>query len=338
MQLRKIVIHQLAKDAMVSNASLKPSNQCLDHASLKPQTLNTKLYQSFDHRNNKIDYAVFQENENFPTNLSAYLDSEQNNSDFLTFSVDVLNELLKQIKGIVPAKGGYFVFSECEANGRSYICIFLVRDTKGEIFTDAGEFLDIDEVMYANTDKLAMACRINLGFYQRNEGKPLTIINKKSKEVSEYFSRWLGASDRETSEVYSEQLYKIVSTLEPPINPNSPSGEKFTIDEMRKRVFEIIKTDLQGMIDVNTISRTIYGDENLISEHIRANEIELPTEFKAYTKTMKKFVQIRVSNDGFLLQFSRGDRRKIVIDNDSVTINSKVLADNLRQQIQEIDN
>jgi nucleoid-associated protein len=339
LNLKKIVIHELAKQALITGAELNFSNKCLIKDEEKPQKLNAKLVESFGISRNKIDYAVFQEGEAFPQSLMQYLDSEQTDDDFLEFSKEVLIKLRDQITNIVAAKGGYLVFSEYISQQSEFVSIFLVRDTQGEIFTRRKEFLDIGEITYADTNKLAMACRINVNRFLKNDGKPLSIINKRNKEVSEYFAKWLGASDKESSELYTEELYRVISKIEPPINPDAP-GKRLTVDETRKKVFELVKTDLKGEINLNVLSKVVYGDEDKISNFIELSGIEMPTEFRTYPKTMKKFVQIRVNNDGFLLQFSRGDSSKIRFseDDESVIIRSKKLFDDLQRQISDLEN
>lgn len=339
MNLKKIVIHELVKQALVTGASLNCSNQCLNSAEERPQQLNSKLTEAFDIGRSKIDYAVFHDEKAFPKSLRSYLASGQTEQDFLDFSIDVLSKLRDQITNIAPARGGYLVFSEYMSQQMEFICIFLVRDTKGQIFTKVKQYLDIGEITYADTNKLAMACRINTGNFISKKQKPLLIINKKNKEVSDYFVNWLGASDKEDSELYTKELYNLISQIEPPERPDSSTGERLTLDETRKKVFEVVKTNLKGNVNLNTLSLLIYDDEDKISSFVKENNIEIPTEFRTYQKGMKKFVQIRVSNRDFLLQFSRGDLSKVSFseDKESVIIRSKALVDELISQISALD-
>jgi nucleoid-associated protein YejK len=332
MNIKRLVIHEIRKAAQSVGAELFLSEQVQDIELERPQKLCEKLTAAFLVDKNKVDYAVCRKGESFPNHLKSYLDSERGDKEFLDFTGSTLTQLKDQVMNIPAAKGGYLVFAEYLSQQREFIAVFLVRDTTGEIFTHAKGMLQIDEVIYADTSKLAMACRFNVGMFQTDTGRPLLLINKRSEEVSEYFSRWLGVGEKESSEEYSEQLYDIISRLPPPTKPDSK--ESFTVDETRKRVFELIKVDSHGMANLNTISQVVYGDETMISTFIEKEGIEIPTEFKTYSRTMRKFVQIRVNRDGILLQMSRGDLRKVSFgDNeDTVIINSKSLADELRQQ------
>lgn len=336
MNLQKLVIHELKKSVQSTGAALFLSEQVQDVSEERPKSLCEKLTGAFSVDRNKVDYAIFQDGQSFPSQLKTYLDSEREDGDFLGFTTSAVTQLRDQIMNIPAAKGGYLVFAEYVSQQKEFIAVFLVRDTTGEIFTHARGMLRIDEVIYADTSKLAMACRISTSMFLADEGRPLLLINKRSEEVSNYFSGWLGVGERESSQEFSEQLYDIISNLPLPTNPES--NEPFTIDETRKRVFELIKVDSHGMANLNTISQVVYGDETKIARFVEERGIEIPTEFKTYPSTMRRFVQIRVSRDGILLQMSRGDLRKVTFgDNpDTVIITSRSLADELRQQKADI--
>ena len=336
MNLQKLVIHEIQKEAQSTGAALFLSEQVQDVSESRPQRLHEKLAAALSTGNSKVDYAVFLESEEFPFRLHQYLESEQTEDDFIEFSRVVTSNLKDQIMNIPAAKGGYLIFSDYVSQQKQYVAVFLVRNTTGDIFRHAEDFLRIDEVIYADTSKLAMACRINVPVFLGESGKPLLLINRRSQEVSEYFSRWLGASDKESSEEYSELLYKIISNLPPPQKPNS--ADSFTIDETRKRVFELIKVEANGIANLNTISEVVYGNPTTISHYIEKFGIEIPTEFKTYPNSMKKFVQVRVNRDGILLQMSRGDLSRVSFgeNQDTVIITSRALADDLRQQKSDI--
>jgi nucleoid-associated protein len=198
MNVDKIVVHQLNKNEGQQRASVDLSHDLLD-----VDELSVNLVQKLDasYKRTEITYAFFDSaNPNvFPVEFEKYTRSQTGDS-FLAFSQKTALNLKDKVEGIAPAKGGFLVFSQYEVNERDYIGIYLIRDTVGILFRkDRGKsaFI-INPTEHLDLDKLAMACKIDLGQYRENDGKYLSFMKRKMNDISESFVNWISVLDRES--------------------------------------------------------------------------------------------------------------------------------------------
>lgn len=240
------------------------------------------------------------------------------------------------------AKGGYLIYSDYEDKEVSFTAIFLVRDAEGVIFRqDEDGGFSINNIKYINTEKLAMACRINHKFYSNGNGRYLSLTRRsQQREISDYFTDWVGTANSESSQEFTQSLYDILNKIAPPINPETRN--EYTIDEFRKSVYDYIKNQPGKVVNLQDMSMYFYQDRNVLPAFAEENGINVNTEFKAHVRTLNKFVSVRVRRDGIELKFSRndfGEGKKVWISADSsnvVMVESKEFADELRKEM--IDN
>lgn len=337
MEVQKVIIHELIKNQGETSARDFLTNAVLD---LNEETVNLVETLDKSFKRDVINYAVFDEEgqDDFPYYFSQYQNDEnRDNEDFVAFTKNAVLNLKQIIRNVIFAKGGYFIFANYSVNGSSYIGIFLIRDEKGLLFNKnrAARSFSIGSVSYLNTNKLAMGCRINLSKYNMREGRYIAMI-KNQTEIANYFYNWINVVQPESSTEYTDALFQIISTMDPPVNPET--RESLTLDVFRKDVHDYIKSKPNKVVNLNEMGIHFYDDESSITNYAEDNNYAIDTEFKVDGRSLKKFCAFDVRADGIRLLFSRGDfetKVRLSEDNPSmVIIESPRFANKLRNESQ----
>lgn len=338
MNVDKIVVHQLNKNDGQQRASVDLSQELLD-----VDELSVNLVEKLDasYARTQITYAFFDNaNSNvFPLEFANYIQNETGDS-FLAFSQNTIVNLKDRVESIAPAKGGFLVFCQYNTNDRDYIGIYLIRDTVGMLFRkDRGRSAYIiNPAEHLDLDKLAMACKIDLGQYRANDGKYLSFMKRRMNDISEYFVNWISVTDRESNKILTKNLFSLINLANPPRDDN---GQELSRETFRAEVFRYVSTLPTKMINMNELSEHFYSDETYLINFAESNNISINTEFRPDSSEMKKFVQIDLDEDGIHVQFSRREiNTKIRFDRQNsniVIIDSERFANALRSEIERND-
>lgn len=333
MELNRLIIHELKKEARSTDTEIHLSQELLpiDNNSSKLIERLLKSYQG-----DKILYAEFDDSPGkyFPEQFGTYRDTEMLDEDFILFTQNTTGNLETIIKSKVLARGGYIVFAEYNIGETDFVVIFLIRDTEGQILRRSANGYRIQPVEYLDTNHLAMACRINENKIDSEEINYISFTRLRQQDVADYFTDWISIKQLESSTEYTNKLYEIINSLPLPTNP--ANNQTYSIDEVRNMVYENAKNNGNHNIDLRTISRQIYGNENIINDYIEEHNISIDSEFRYDKRVMRKFIQIYVRKDGITLKYSRGDSRKVRIseeDPNLILIESESFANALRQQL-----
>ncbi|TDW52730.1 nucleoid-associated protein [Flavobacterium sp. 270] len=334
MILNKIIIHELKKESESKKVDLILSEELIP-ISDESTALVTALSDSF--RSDRILYAIFDDSEGkyFPEKFTDYRTSTRTMHDFISFTRQVIGNLVELIKPVFFATGGYFVFTEYTDNGYNFFGVFLIRDVEGKILKKTTNSYSIQTIEYVDTKNLAMACRINENRIENKEINYLSFTQLRQKEVSEYFKSWISIQQLESSIDYTKSLYKIITQIEPPINPNTNTA--FDIEEFRNLVYSFASSSSNDTINVRELSKHFYQNENTITNYAEQENISIDTEFRFNKIQLKKFIKLEVNRDGINLKFSRGVlNEKVRLSNDNpnlVIIESENFAKALRNEI-----
>ncbi len=334
MQLQRLIIHELKKEAGIQNTSLIVSNNLLPVDTESTELIKTLLK---SYQGDKILYAEFDRSPGryFPERFATYRATQRGEQDFINFTIDSIGNLATIIRSKVLAKGGYVVFTEYESNSTSFNAIFLIRDTEGKLLRRTTNSFEIRRVEYLDTNHLAMACRVNENKLQEGASNYLSFTRLRQQDVSDYFTDWISIQQFESSIAFTNSLYIIINNLPTPINPET--NTKYNIDEVRNMVYENARNNAQRSINIHTLGEQIYGDQNAILNYAENNQISLDTEFRFDKRALRKFVQINVVKDGINLKFSRGDSEsKVRLSKEQtniVIIESAEFANALREQL-----
>lgn len=328
----KIVVHQLNKNEGEQRAAADVSQDLLD-----VDELSINLVQKLDasYKRTEITYAYFNRTDQnvFPNEFDNYMKNERGNS-FLAFSQNTTLNLKDKVESIAPAKGGFLVFSQYRID-RDYIGIYLIRDTIGMLFKkDRGRsaFI-INPTEHLDLDKLAMACKIDLGQYRAGAGKYLSFMKRKMNDISEYFINWISVSDRESNKILTGNLFSLINLAS---LPRDEDGQELSREIFRAEVHKYVSTLPTKIVNVNKLSGHFYSDETYLGDVAERNNISINTEFRPDSSEMKKFVQIDLESDGIRVQFSRRElNTKVRFDRQNrnvVIIDSERFANALRKE------
>lgn len=337
MNITHIAIHELEKEVNKTGATLTLFDSTVDKSVARVSTLLSELNNRYKNRNET--YAVF-DNVNptvFHTSFENY-NRKRTESDFVNFTKQASQDLRTRIEGIAPAKGGYLIFAHYEQN-RKYVAVFLVRNTIGMSLrkdTTKKRF-DIDDVIHIDFENLAMACRISLDAYRKKDVRYLCFINKKSDDMSQYFTRWISSSDTESNEEDTKILLDILNKVTLPIDEetNQPI-ERFVLLD---RAFTNIKGTPGRIVSIRNLSESLFGDAEYLANYIEQNELIINGEFKAHPKTLRKFVRVRAKADDIELTFPYTAYKNIVrfdqIDPTQIIIRSEKLVEVVKTMLSD---
>jgi nucleoid-associated protein len=304
MPLQKLIIHELKKNQGSNEVELAISNKVIP-LNAESQSLIEALQNSYS--GGAIFCAEFLKSGGhfFPERFTKYQKSKRDDQSFIDFTIDSLNNLKKIISVKTFATGGYLLFVEYTQERISYIGIFLLRDTKGKIIRRVPDSFEIKTIDLVDTGHLAMACRIDENKLDSGEQHYLSFTRQRQPEISDYFTDWICANRLESNAIFTNSLYKIISSLDRPIDPETK--KQYTIDEVRQMVYNNAQSNAQRNIDIRALSQQIYGDPSMIASYAENNRISIDTEFRYDKSALKKFIRIEAKADGVDLIFPRGD-------------------------------
>lgn len=335
MNIKHVVIHELEKEQGKVGANLILFNSTVDHKGKTVIKLIKELNNRYKNRNET--YGVFDNASPtiFHTSFEKFF-KRQGEASFLDFTINSSTDLKSRIDSIAQAKGGYLIFAQYEYI-KSFVSLFFVRNTTGVSFNrDANKNkFDIKNVQHIDFENLAMACRINLETYREKDIRYLSFISSKGDETSSYFTRWISSADLESNQEDTKQLYTLLQTIDPPINPKT--NKPISRNELLQSVYSIIKTSPNRTVNIRHLSQTLYGDEDFLTTFIQKNDWVINGEFKAHPNTLKKFVYVKAKADDVEIAFPHTAYKSIVRFNEQnksqIIITSADLAEKVRKII-----
>lgn len=338
--IKKVVIHNLIKEQNSLSVELDDSSETYE-LNDKMIELIEKLNKSYN--SHTILYGSFEvpTGVNFVSTFDTYTKDPSNDEKFIEFSKASLNILKNQINKIGFAKGGFFIYTFYEYQGKDYTAVYIIRDKDGILFNKRDGVYEIDDVSYIDTENLAMGCRISMKKYLEGEVKHLSFTRgKKQQAVSDYFINWISAEEAMSNREFTNQLYKLMNSMD---RPKSKDGEQISIDEFRERVHSYIKSQPNELINLHDLGTHFYQDEGKFVDRANELELDLSTEFRADKKELSRFTKVEVVSDDMVFKFARSfyNKKKVRVDEDNpdlVIIESGRFARALKRKVDEHSN
>lgn len=305
MEISKSIIHLIEKEQS-GNPSLQLSSNLLGIGEYE-KLLIEKLNDAFrkDEKVLKTEFKI-EEPKSFQNGVRSF---SMDNSDslFLSFSGNSLLRMIDLLTGNNLATGGYFVYAEYLYRNIKYLAVFIVRDEEGIIFKKdkEGDF-EVETTVVVNTDKLAMAVRIDLEKLRLEEPRHLH-FTKKQAHLSQYFFDWIEADLAAKSNDDTNKLIELINRLELddfPINP--VNNERYTPDEFRKQIYHNILSSGR-IVRIRELSKTFWDDDNYLSNKFEEFNIEISNEFQAPESILKKLMKYEISSGKLRLIFTQND-------------------------------
>jgi nucleoid-associated protein len=343
MRVNHLIIHNLKKEQQ-AKASLVVSESALDADDKNTVSLLEELNDRF--HGNTI-YGVFADREGseelFQNEFNKYLKTplKQREKAFIEMSKTTVNMLYSRVDAIQQAKGGYIVFADyTDQRGSHFFSVFLIRDKAGKTFRLSKRTYTISEVIHADTDRLAMACRINVKNYQDRQQDAtqnyLGFISVRQPETSQYFLDWIGAERKKRNTEDSRSLVKILSNID---TPAGEDGNPMSQEDFFEQAYAAIRAFRKNEVNINALSTTLFGNEATIMDYADDRGIELSSEFVADSQIVMHLVKRYITADKMMLKYPpQYFGKKVTVDKDDpnlVIIKSEAFARAIRRQEEE---
>ena len=323
--LRHLIIHELRKTADSSEAHLLLSETAAPRDE-RANMLVGKLHHTFESKNDILQgFLSPPEDALFPGYFQHWVETGMRGEGFVQFTRDSMQALQLALQGVTGAKGGYLVFADYgEDEGRT-LGIFLVRDTEGLIFRHESErdAFTLDDVTYLDTQRLAMACRIQLHRLQ-DGGRNVQLIKhaKSQATISEYFINWIGLERPESSRELTDTFMEVVEHL--PLPMNEETGQPMSSHQFQKEALSFALKSPQQTLEVKDFEANFYGEgQHPVQEFLQNNELEMDQSFRVDNNALRRHYNYRATVNGLSISFNRdhladGDIRiegqRIIID------------------------
>ena len=200
--------------------------------------------------------------------------------------------------------------------------------------SDATGF-NLDDTTYLNTDRLAMACRIHVNKLQEGQNRFVELIKyaKSQKEISEYFTNWIGLDEPVSSKELTNTFLELTSEL--PLPVDTESGAVMEERQFQEKVMSFAMSRPEKVIKLEDFNQEFYGEEPTTQNFIEENEVPLDSEFRFDQNAVKRFFNYRVSTEGITLNFSKSDlvSGKVSVDDEAIVIRSEALIKKLLKQL-----
>lgn len=334
-QLKQLIIHELTKEADSPEASLF---LCQDPLPIdeKSVALVEKLNDIFDQKSDTLQgFFSSPEDALFPGYFQELVDKDFDTQAFLHFSRESMQALQLSLQGVTGAKGGYLVYCLYEIFGVRLLGIFLIRDTEGVVFEKDEDLFSINTITYLNTDKLAMAGRIDVDKFMNGNARCLELIKhtKSQKTISEYFINWIGLDQPESSRNLTKTFLNLVEELPLPKQPES--DQIMTETEFKEEVMHFAMSRPHKTIKLDEFDQQFYGNEGTAKEFIQEKEIHLDQEFRFDQNTIKRFFNFRASSEGIAINFNQKHMTSgmVILEDDRIIIKSDELLEKLWKQM-----
>jgi len=335
MEIHHLIVHELIKEPQENEAQLFLSKACLPPEERAHQLIG-KLNQTFDQKSDTLlGYFSAPEDALFPGYFHLLAEANFTEEAFLSFSRETMQALQLSLQGITGAKGGYLVYTYYTVGERQLLGIFLVRDTEGIVFDKHDESFDLRAITHLNTDRLAMAGRIDLHAWQNGQKRCLELIKHTNSQrtISEYFTNWIGLDRPASSRELTHSFLDMVEQLPPP--SDAETGAPVPKEVFQEQVMNYAMNNPQKTISVQAFDQEFYNNQPTAQTYAQEQDLPLEDEFRFDQGTLKRHFQVRLSADSLRLQFNRSDYQEglVRIEGDEIIISSPELVQSLREKL-----
>ncbi|RZK22368.1 MAG: hypothetical protein EOO43_09705 [Flavobacterium sp.] len=323
----RIIIHLIDKE-QGADPILIPSANLID-INDNINILTERLNDSF-RKDEKVLRTEFTENRlAFQIGVR---DFSENNTDqvFLNFSNNSIARMLDLLAGVNLATGGYFVYIQYVYRNTNYVGVFVVRDIEQIIFDkseDADNFT-VDTTTVINTDKLAMAVRIDIDRLNADQPRYLHFTKKQSHQ-SRYFIDWIEAELADKSSDDTLALIHLINSLnddEFPINPET--NARYESEDFRRHLLNHINSSGK-IVRVKELSNTYWQNEDFLIDKAEELGLDINGEFQGVDKFLRRLNAYEIKSGKVKLIFSQKDIDDGIVfkgDNNQIIINSDELS------------
>lgn len=315
MELKHIVLHQIKREDN-QPPELNCSSQLLDSENEIIQDFMERIIKSF--RSKNPTYGRFEKDkENYP--FQKWVEEYRLDKDFFDFSIKAMNTLKVEIE-VPKAIGGYVLFAHYTEKQIDYLVTIMLD--KSAQFTINDVSLDIKKLEALAIDKLARANRLNISKWETGTVETYLAFIKGTREVSNYFQKFIGSTDLTSSKINANNLKNALSIY---------MREKKYSEDKKEEVLKNIGSYVEGQRDkdedvqLSAISAFVSTEApTSFTDYIQSNdEMEVSGSFRVAKKAdFKYFHKATVEERGYKLEFEKAlkHQKKIVRDGNDIVI------------------
>jgi len=323
----KIIIHLIDKEQgtdpiLIPSTNLIPINENVNN-------LTERLNDSF-RKDEKVLRTEFQENSLAFQNGVRNFSLNDTDQLFLDFSNDSINRMIDLLSGVNLATGGYFVYIHYLYRATNYLGVFVVRDIEQIIFDKAedSDNFTVDTTTVINTDKLAMAVRIDLDRLTNNQPRYLH-FTKKQTHQSRYFIDWIEAELADKSSDDTLALIHLINNLNDDEFPiNQETNQRYESEDFRRHLLNHINSSGK-IVRIKELSNTYWQNEDFLIDKAEELGLDINGEFQGVDKILKRLNAYEIKSGKVKLIFSQKDIDDGIVfkgDNNQIIINSEELS------------
>lgn len=301
----KIIIHLIDKEqgeapSLIASTNLLEINDNVNN-------LTERLNDSFRRDENVLKTEFTDDSHAFQIGVREYVENDSNDI-FFEFSNSSIARIVDLISGINLATGGYFVYIAYVYRNTNYLGVFVVRDIEQIIFNkeDNSDTFVVDTTTVINTDKLAMAVRIDIDRLVNGHPRYLHFTKKQSHQ-SKYFIDWIEAELADKSADDSNALIHLINGLsddEFPINPET--SIRYESEEFRRQLANHINSSGK-IVRIKELGFTYWNDEDFLINKAEELGLVINGEFQGVDKILKRLNAYEIKSGKVKLVFSQKD-------------------------------
>ncbi len=332
MEIKHIALHQIIRFEN-EIPKLNCSNHLLDSENPVVVDFIESLVKSFGRKG--PTYGRFEDDEvNYP--FQKHVKEYRKNHEFLNFSVNAMKIIKAKIQ-VPKATGGYVIFAHYIEKQIDFMVTAMLN--KSAQFAVDDESLDINKLETLAIDKLARANRLNISKWEQNTDETYLAFIKGTREVSDYFQRFIGNTDLTSSKVNSSNLNTAMNRF--------MRQENYTEEEKankRQKIFNYIEDRRKKNEDVhvNTVSALLCAEQpDKFTTYIEKNEdLEVSNVFRVVKKAdTYYFHKTKIAESGYTLEFEKSlkKEKKIIRQGNDIVIKN-VPQEILNEEFGEVTN
>jgi nucleoid-associated protein len=314
MKLKQIVLHQIKREDN-NPAELNCSDHLLNEKHPTIIEFMDRLIKSFTSKH--PTYGRFEDDkENHP--FQKWVEEYHQNKKFLEFTIKAMDTLKVCIQ-VPKAVGGYVLFSHYEEKQIDYLVTIMLD--KSLQFAIDDDNLNIKQLEALAIDKIARANRLNITKWKLETEETYLAFIKGTRDVSNYFQRFIGSTDLTSSKVNGNNLRKALNKYMR-INEYNENRKESVSREISTYIEGKIKTEKDVHLDAIS---AFVNTENPVHfmEFIQNDEsIEVSGSFRVARKSDFNFHRAVVVEQGYKLEFEKKLKRdnKIIREGNNIVI------------------
>jgi nucleoid-associated protein len=327
MILKKLVIHELSKEAGSQGATYK-TGKLLDVTKKTSLKLVDEISKIYGRTGNSAIYGCFARKENdnkFPLHFDEYVkDDVYSDDSFMALTIAAMVELTKEAKKQQSATGGHIVFYHFTQDARDFFLMAMIKQTAG---LNINGNLELEDVTEIELSKIHQAAKINFTLFlaqkvankvQDDEDEDDDAVEHKSylsfvspasyKEVSGYFISALDCTDGVSPRKATTRAFNCVNAyikLLDELRPHQVVVKDSLVDYLSGCVERKTPATLSGVDSAirAAIPAKLHDFINGFIDFANSDEYQLPAEFGVNSAKVKYYSRIKVKSRRWNLEF-----------------------------------